>query len=215
MPKKNIEYTMFSLVLNRGSDMNGVYFIQYTGNEKAFKKFRRINKKNKDLICYDQLFSYDEMKELTKCYGLIDSGAYDNNERFILSGKLKVPGENRAYSVKYDKKKKSFELDTWWEKYLDDTKFPEWKNIIEKVTDFGFGRGGTKIELEKDREEISELSDDSDEDTSENSEDYAGSNSNSNSDSDDSDDIYDFDDSDDSDDTDSTDSTDSTDGSDE
>lgn len=122
----NITYVMLKISCNLGSDMNGTYFIQYTGNEKHISKFLRINKKG-DVKFYPKQYSYDQIIALTEFENLFNSGCADNVEVLMLSGKFRVPGENREYDNK--------ELVTWWETYLDCTKFPIWSNIVEEVVD--------------------------------------------------------------------------------
>lgn len=65
---------------------------------------------------------FKEKKDLWKY-----DGANDNVERLILKGKLTVPGKNKVLD--------SDALESWWETYLGDPKWPEWKNIMEEVID--------------------------------------------------------------------------------
>lgn len=127
----NTIFIMFHLNCNLGSDMSGIYFVQLTGNENSIKKFKKINKNNTSLKFYDKEYTYDKVISLLEFDHLWDMSGNDNVERLALVGPLNIPGENKIYE--------ETELEKWWEDFLDDTKFPNWKNIIDTVIDLDSG----------------------------------------------------------------------------
>ena len=118
------KYVMIHITHNLGSDMDGIYFVQYTGNKKALEKFRTINT-NGDVKYFSKKYSHKKVMSLLSFENLWNMGFADNVERLVLCGKMKTPGETRPYDQD--------ELEAWWEEYLGDPKFPKWKNMFEQV----------------------------------------------------------------------------------
>lgn len=121
----NVEYITFHIDNNLGSDMDGIYFIQYTGNEDAIKKFMRINKKG-DVEFFKEKYTYEQVMALRNFKHLWNYHS-DNVERYIFSGKFTVPGKNKVYMKD--------ELLKWWDKYLNGTKWPNWSKVCENIID--------------------------------------------------------------------------------
>lgn len=122
------EYVMFNINFNCNCDMNGIYFLQYNGNEDAIKKFKKINKNNDAIKFYSGRFSEKDVMSLSEFKEMWDTKVNIVVQRGVLKGKFNVPGKNREY----DKD----ELTKWWKKYLDDPQDPAWKNVVDEVIYF-------------------------------------------------------------------------------
>ena len=120
----NMEYVKLTISNNLGSDMQGTYFVQYTGNKKNIEKFLLINK-NGDVHYSPKKYTYDQVIALKEFEGLFDYNCSDNLEVLMLTGKFRVKGHNREYEED--------ELLKWWETNLESEKYPKWSNISEKV----------------------------------------------------------------------------------
>lgn len=125
---------MFEISHNMGTDMMGKYFVQFTNNEDALKKLKKINK-NGDMKFYTKKYSENDINmlqnTLSKFNNLLDLSCSDNVERFIFNGEFNgefnVPGDNKVYSKN--------ELLTWWENYFEDPKYPKWSNMFNTIID--------------------------------------------------------------------------------
>ena len=118
-------FIMFHLYNNLDNDMDGIYFVQLTGNEEAIEKFKTINTNNDALAFYCKKYTFRQVIYLTNFEHLWNMGAADNVERIALIGKLTIPGDDKIYS--------DDELELWWGKYLGDAKRPKWGNISEST----------------------------------------------------------------------------------
>lgn len=129
MNDNNSEFILFEITRNLGCDMHGKYFIQSTGNLEAIEKFKKINNIQKyNIKFFNRKYTWNEIQMLMSMSDLWRyDGSYDNLEYFVLKGKLSIPGEDKIYNEK--------ELDDWWNKYLDDPKFPKWENVCENPID--------------------------------------------------------------------------------
>lgn len=74
-----------------GSDMRCILFIQEEGNEKALKKFEKINKID-DCIFFGELYAPKDILVLSKFKSVLYSGCADNEQWCVLKGKLKIKG---------------------------------------------------------------------------------------------------------------------------
>lgn len=130
-PKKNDgdEYVMIKIHENLDGRMDGIYFVQYTGNESAIKKFKKINEGCGYTKVYDKKYTYDQVIKLNKFKNIWeqDNRCYDNIQRYIFSGKFNVPGENREHNKD--------DLVDWWIKYLGDREEPNWSKLVEEIID--------------------------------------------------------------------------------
>ena len=137
--EKNLEFIMFKINQLSGYDMNGIYWIQKTGNEQQLEKFKQIIYESKDqpdeenprdrfpkfcdsIKFYETVYTEDELNYLKKFKEIWNLGENDVVQRQILRGKLKIPEKNINENI-----------EEWWENNIGYIKYPEFENIIENV----------------------------------------------------------------------------------